>query len=82
MTPMLTVEGLSVNYGPPGGLREVSIRVDSGELVCIVGPNGADKSSLMNAIAGAVIPRAGSAKFETKSWLGCGRSTSRGSGCR
>jgi branched-chain amino acid transport system ATP-binding protein len=70
MAAMLTVEGLSVNYGRLAALREVSIRVDPGELVCIVGPNGAGKSSLMNAIAGGVVPRGGSAKFENKELVG------------
>jgi branched-chain amino acid transport system ATP-binding protein len=70
MAAMLTVEGLSVNYGRLAALREVSIRVDPGELVCIVGPNGAGKSSLMNAIAGGVVPRGGSAKFENKELIG------------
>jgi branched-chain amino acid transport system ATP-binding protein len=70
MAAMLTVENLSVNYGRLAALREVSIHVDPGELVCIVGPNGAGKSSLMNAIAGGVVPRSGSAKFENKELVG------------
>jgi len=37
---------------PTAQLWEVSIRIDAGELVCVVGPNGAGKTTLINAIAG------------------------------
>lgn len=50
---MLSVEGLSVQYGRIPALREVSLSVARGEIVTLVGANGAGKSSLLNAIAGA-----------------------------
>ena len=46
--PMLRVERICVHYGAAPALWDVSLRVDAGELVCIVGPNGAGKSTLIN----------------------------------
>jgi branched-chain amino acid transport system ATP-binding protein len=49
---MLRAERICVHYGAAPALWDVSVRVDAGELVCIVGPNGAGKSTLINTIAG------------------------------
>ena len=49
---MLRVDRICVHYGKAPALWDVSLRVDAGELVCIVGPNGAGKSTLINTIAG------------------------------
>ena len=49
---MLEIDKLEVRYGEAVALRDVSIRVGSGELVCVVGPNGAGKTTLIDAIAG------------------------------
>jgi branched-chain amino acid transport system ATP-binding protein len=49
---LLTVEGLSVYYGPLRAVHDVSIRVGSGEIVSVIGANGAGKSSLLKAIIG------------------------------
>jgi branched-chain amino acid transport system ATP-binding protein len=49
---MLQVERISVHYDAAPALIEVSMRVDAGELVCLVGPNGAGKSTLINTLAG------------------------------
>ncbi len=56
---MLSVEGLSVHYGHIQALREVSFQVAPGEIVTLVGANGAGKSSLLNSIAGVISPSAG-----------------------
>jgi len=56
---MLQVERISVHYGAAPALWDVTMRVDAGELVCIVGPNGAGKSTLINAIAGVLRPTSG-----------------------
>jgi branched-chain amino acid transport system ATP-binding protein len=60
---MLEVDKLKVNYGAAPALWDVSLRVDAGELVCVVGPNGAGKSTLINAIAGLHRALAGQLRF-------------------
>lgn len=51
---MLRVEHLSVNYKHVVALQDVSIRVGEGQIVSVIGSNGAGKTSLLNAISGAV----------------------------
>ena len=50
----LRVEDLVVRYGPIVAVREVSLRVEQGEIVALLGANGAGKSSFLNAVAGLV----------------------------
>ena len=61
---MLSVEGLEVRYGGYLALSDVSLRVDAGEIVCLMGANGSGKSSLMNAVSGLVTPAAGTVAFD------------------
>ena len=49
---MLDVSGISVRYGAHRALENAAVRVDAGEIVVILGANGAGKSSLLKAIAG------------------------------
>ncbi|MDO5114832.1 MAG: ABC transporter ATP-binding protein [Synergistaceae bacterium] len=56
-TPILSVRNLVVNYGAIQALKGASIDVYSGEIVAVIGANGAGKSTMMNAIMGSV-PRA------------------------
>jgi branched-chain amino acid transport system ATP-binding protein len=49
---VLEVEALHAFYGEAVALSGVNLRVDRGEIVCVVGTNGAGKSTLVNAIAG------------------------------
>ena len=56
--PLLAVERLSVRYGGVQALSEVDLSVGHGQLVTVIGANGAGKSSLVNAIVG-VVPKAG-----------------------
>ena len=53
---LVQVEGLSVRYGARTVLSHVSLRVEPGEIVTIVGPNGSGKTSLLRSIIGAVKP--------------------------
>src|SRR5690349_17752783 len=50
--PLLAVEDLSVYYGHFRALSHVDLSVEAGEIVSIIGANGAGKSSLMKAIVG------------------------------
>jgi branched-chain amino acid transport system ATP-binding protein len=61
---MLSVRGLSVFYGDAQALDSVDLDVGAGEVVAIVGANGAGKTSLIRAVAGILAPRAGSIAFE------------------
>ena len=58
MTDRLTVDRLSVSFGGLAAVREVSLRIASGEIRGLIGPNGAGKTTLINAITGT-IPIAG-----------------------
>ena len=49
---MLEIHDLHAYYGEAVALSGVDLRLEAGEIVCVVGPNGAGKSTLVNAIAG------------------------------
>jgi branched-chain amino acid transport system ATP-binding protein len=61
---MLTVENLDLYYGDAQALEDVSLEVPAGEIVAIVGANGAGKSSLIRTIAGIEKARAGRVTFK------------------
>jgi len=60
---LLTLDGVSVAYGAVEVLHGVSLRVEAGELVCLLGANGAGKSTTVRAISGLLRPTAGSISF-------------------
>ena len=58
--PLLEVKNLSVSYGDVRALTDVSLEVEEGTIVALVGSNGAGKSTLLKAIVGpACIPTRG-----------------------
>src|SRR5690606_36510976 len=57
--PMLEVSQLSVRYGKHQALSNVELRVAQGELVVILGANGAGKSSMLRALGGMLKPLPG-----------------------
>jgi branched-chain amino acid transport system ATP-binding protein len=59
VTALLEIDQLVVRYGPAVAVDDVSLRVESGERVALVGANGAGKSSLLNATCGVVRPAGG-----------------------
>ena len=56
---MLKVENLSVHYGMIQAVRDVSFEVNEGEVVSLIGANGAGKTSILRTISGLVRPSAG-----------------------
>jgi branched-chain amino acid transport system ATP-binding protein len=56
---VLEIHGLRAAYGPVEALRGVDLEVRAGELVCLLGANGAGKSSTLRAISGLVRPTGG-----------------------
>jgi branched-chain amino acid transport system ATP-binding protein len=63
MSVLLEVKGLHVNYGKSEALRGISFRVDKGEVVALVGANGAGKTSTMKSLSGLIVPLAGEIWF-------------------
>lgn len=61
---MLHVENLQVYYGAIHALKGVSFHLDKGEVVALIGANGAGKSTVLKTISGLLRPREGSAMFE------------------
>ena len=62
--PMLSVDDIHVYYGNIAAVKGISIEVKQGEIVTLIGSNGAGKSTTMRAISGLVSPRRGSITFE------------------
>ena len=67
---LITVENLSVNYGLNTVLRGVDFKIELGEIVTIVGPNGSGKTSLLKAIIGAIQPSEGSVTLKPRLKIG------------
>ena len=61
---MLKVEDLHVYYGSIHAIKGVSFEVNEGEIVTLIGANGAGKSTTLNTIGGLMKPRTGSVLFE------------------
>jgi branched-chain amino acid transport system ATP-binding protein len=69
MSALLNVKDLKVSYGGINAVKGIDLHVNQGELVALIGANGAGKSSSMKAIAGLLTPSAGEIDFmnqETK----------------
>ncbi|MEW6676914.1 MAG: ABC transporter ATP-binding protein [Pseudomonadota bacterium] len=60
---LLTVKGLKVAYGGIQAVRGIDLEVAQGELVCLIGSNGAGKSSTLKGLMG-LVPHAGSVRFD------------------
>ena len=67
---MLSVENLNVYYGSIHAIKGVSFEVNEGEIVCLIGANGAGKSTTLNTIAGLLKPRTGTVVFQDKPLVG------------
>ncbi len=67
---MLKVEDLHVYYGSIHAIKGISFEVNEGEVVTLIGANGAGKSTTLNTVSGLLKPRSGSVTFEDKSIVG------------
>jgi branched-chain amino acid transport system ATP-binding protein len=67
---VLRLEGVRASYGPVEALRGVDLEVRAGELVCVLGANGAGKSTTLRVISGLVRPTAGRVIFEDRALTG------------
>jgi branched-chain amino acid transport system ATP-binding protein len=64
MSALLEVSGLSAGYDGMPALRDVSLEARSGEIVALVGANGAGKTSILRAISGLIRPSGGAIRFD------------------
>ena len=67
---MLKVDDINVYYGNIHAIKGISFEVNEGEIVTLIGANGAGKSTTLNTIAGLLKPTTGNVEFEGSSLLG------------
>ncbi len=63
---MLQIENLEVSYGMIRAIKGISFEVNEGEIVTLIGANGAGKTTILHTITGLVAAKAGSIQFEGK----------------
>ena len=66
---MLDVQSLRVHYGTVEAVKGVSFHVNAGEMISLIGANGAGKSTILRSLTGLVQPSAGDILFENRSLL-------------
>jgi branched-chain amino acid transport system ATP-binding protein len=67
---MLIIENLSVSYGPIRALQNLSLQIEEGQIVTLIGANGAGKSTTLRAISGLVPSQAGRILWEGRDITG------------
>lgn len=67
---MLQVKDLSISYGAIQAVRHVDFEVKKGEIVTLIGANGAGKSTILKTILGIVKPQSGSIEYQDESLIG------------
>jgi len=70
MGELLEVGDLSLNFGGITALQNVSLSIDEGETLAVIGPNGSGKTSLFNCLTGIYRPSSGAIAFRGESLLG------------
>ena len=60
---MLQVDKINVYYGKIHALKDVSLEVEAGEIVALIGANGAGKSTTLKTVSGMLHPQSGSIRF-------------------
>jgi branched-chain amino acid transport system ATP-binding protein len=71
-TPLLAVRQLSVSYGGIRAVKNLSLTLNEGELVSLIGANGAGKSTTLKAICGLLVPQSGEVLYQGRSLKGQG----------
>lgn len=61
--PLLTLTQVSKSFGGVSAVRDISLTVDEGEILGVMGPNGSGKTTLFNLVSGALVPDGGEIKF-------------------
>ena len=62
----LEARALEVSYGQIKAVKGIDIEVKQGELVCLIGANGAGKTTALKALSGMLAPSSGEIRFEGK----------------
>ena len=70
--PLIALEALTVRYGEIEAVHGISLGVEAGEVVTLLGANGAGKSTTLRAISGLAKPASGDIRFEGRSIAGLG----------
>ncbi|MBQ3476853.1 MAG: ABC transporter ATP-binding protein [Clostridia bacterium] len=71
---LLRVDDIHVYYGSIHAIKGISFEVNEGEIVTLIGANGAGKSTTLNTVSGLLKPRSGLISFEGKGIVGIGAS--------
>ncbi|EFM22303.1 ABC transporter ATP-binding protein [Selenomonas sp. oral taxon 149] len=71
-TPILRIADLNVYYGAIHALKGISLEVHQGEIVTLIGANGAGKSTTLRTISGLIAPKSGAVDFEGQGIAGLG----------
>jgi len=67
---MLTIDNINVYYGAIHALKGISVKVEEGQIVTLIGANGAGKSTILRTISGLLKPKTGQVLFEGKTIAG------------
>src|SRR6476660_4299656 len=62
--PILALRGVNKNFGPIDVLRDISIEVRAGEVLCLLGDNGAGKSTVIRILSGVHKPSSGTVEMD------------------
>ena len=71
MSAMLEVKNIQVAYGKIIAVKDVSVTVNQGEIVTLIGSSGAGKSTTLRTISGLIKPKSGEITFNGKRIDGC-----------